>query len=236
MLIDVSYGEALDKLSILEIKQQFITNVQKANEVKKEYLILIQSVDQYKQQVQFLYQLLKFINQCLWHLTDDMKKLHINEPRFSLISHTIFEHNQYRFRVKNMINHKLCILNKQDGLKEQKSYNESCIKFSINEFTFFRHIYKIFQASVLYDQVIIYYDHFDVNSRFLQHAKNICNTPNFIWKDLATKVSNDVLYNLDDWQQSVFVAEDQPIFQPDLGKTYYVNGATRCYGSWTSTC
>jgi hypothetical protein len=223
MLIEVSIGDVFDKLSILEIKQQNIKNEHKLYEIEKEIAVLYVVVDESQRQ-NMLYKLLLYVNQCIWDYTNIIKSMTYEHPDYSKTSFTIFEYNQYRFRLKNMINHKYCTNQNQGNLKEQKSYTETCIQFCINEFTFFRNIFKIFQASCLYDQVIIYYDHLDCNTRFIEHAQGVCNTPNFVWKDIETKDMNDTTcFVLDTWTQNVFNDHnDQERFVPDLGKTVYI--------------
>ena len=47
ILTEISYGELLDKISILEIKIQKIKNIRKKNLAKKEYLILKKNTENY---------------------------------------------------------------------------------------------------------------------------------------------------------------------------------------------
>ena len=77
ILVEVSVGELLDKISILEIKLEKIKDLQKLKYIKDEYDILKdqlnQSIKDYKK-IQSLYNSLKVINSKLW-VIEDKKRL-----------------------------------------------------------------------------------------------------------------------------------------------------------------
>ena len=92
MKVEVSIGEAIDKLSILEIKDKNITDINKKIEIQKEINELGECI-RYKQKYLFLYNLLIYINQKVWNLTDIMKTMNVNDDQFSNVSLAIFENN-----------------------------------------------------------------------------------------------------------------------------------------------
>ena len=145
--IEVSVGELVDKLSILEIKLENISDSLKKKEVEKEYSILKEYCNKYITKETYLYYLLKFINYKIWNLTDIVKKNNIleqankiNQDSIHFVKYTnkllleygntykeIFDYNQKRFRIKNFLNIKF-----NSGIKEQKSYNNTCCKINVN--------------------------------------------------------------------------------------------------------
>ena len=135
MNIYVSVGEAIDKLSILEIKYKKISNKDKRVEIKKEIDCLNQC-EKYKNDYFFFYKLLLYINEKIWEMTDKIKSIvpyaYTLDTRiyFAELSSLIFEYNQKRFRIKNWFN---ILVNSE--LKEQKSYGSTyCnIKFTSEE-------------------------------------------------------------------------------------------------------
>jgi hypothetical protein len=115
MNVSVSIGEAIDKLSILELKLLKITDESKRTEIQKE-INALSECKKYKE-YDLYYQLLMYVNEKIWDMTDTIKNLTVNDPNFALISNQIFEFNQKRFRIKNWYN-LIC----NSNIKEQKSY------------------------------------------------------------------------------------------------------------------
>ena len=67
--LPVSLGEALDKLTILDIKLQKIQD-QRRQDVQKEYDLLDTTLISYRQKYAYYYKLLKEINLEIWDLQD----------------------------------------------------------------------------------------------------------------------------------------------------------------------
>lgn len=111
ILLETSTGEALDKLSILEIKVAKI-NDERAAHCKKEYDILYETLAKYIQRYPYHYRILKEINEQLWCLEDDFHTKN-NPETFKNIK----IQNGRRFRMKSKINNLA-----NSNLKEQKSY------------------------------------------------------------------------------------------------------------------
>ena len=76
ILVEVSVGELLDKLSILEIKKDRIKDPDKQNFIKEEYVIL---KNQFKKNVKIdkklknLFETLKDINNKLWDIENEKR-------------------------------------------------------------------------------------------------------------------------------------------------------------------
>ena len=77
ILVEVSVGELLDKLSILEIKKEKIKDPDKIKFITDELRILQEQLDKninYDQKLKELYQSLKDINIKLWVIEDDKRQ------------------------------------------------------------------------------------------------------------------------------------------------------------------
>jgi GNAT superfamily N-acetyltransferase len=119
ILLPVSYGEAFDKLSILEIKLDKIKDIKKKQDVQTEY----DEIKQYilplmSDTVKYYYEILKEINLKIWLMQDIFREINDDNNKNKLCNEIILD-NDRRFRVKNKIN---IILN--SNLKEQKGYTE----------------------------------------------------------------------------------------------------------------
>ena len=112
----VSIGEALDKLSILEIKLNNIKDARR-KDVEKEYnKISIKLQDSIKK-VDFYYEILKIINKEIWISMDKLRELDKNSEEWKNVCHQTIVDNDRRFRVKKKINNL-----SNSNLKEQKGY------------------------------------------------------------------------------------------------------------------
>ena len=110
IIIEVSIGELLDKISILEIKQQKIKNPEKLRFIKDEYSIL---KDQLEKKIKSsgelneLYKSLKEINSKLWVIEDE-KRLCEKEKKFDekfiKLSREVHFLNDNRAKIKLEIN------------------------------------------------------------------------------------------------------------------------------------
>ncbi len=110
IIIEVSIGELLDKISILEIKQQKIKNPEKLRFIKDEYSIL---KDQLEKKIESsgelneLYKSLKEINSKLWVIEDE-KRLCEKEKKFDekfiKLSREVHFLNDNRAKIKLEIN------------------------------------------------------------------------------------------------------------------------------------
>ena len=150
MKVEISIGEAIDKLSILEIKLKKITDENKKIEIQKE-IDSLQECQQYKNYYLF-YRLLMHVNEKIWDMTDVIKNITIEDSNyFAYLSNQIFEFNQKRFRIKKWYN-----LNANSNIKEQKSYAVSQCKIFINDInTLYDKIPEIIFLTLEYDSITI---------------------------------------------------------------------------------
>lgn len=114
--LPVSIGEAIDKLTILEIKLSKIQNDHKLNQVKKEYDYLHTELSSFLQKCQYHYNQLLVINKSLWNLEDVIRTELTTEECADVAKQIIYE-NDSRFRTKDKINKLLC-----SEIREQKAY------------------------------------------------------------------------------------------------------------------
>jgi hypothetical protein len=115
--LPVSVGEAIDKLTILDIKLQKITDNRRID-VEKEYNLLKEELNTFIIKYPFHYRILKEINLEIWELQDYLRdNTNLTDNGYFQICKKIIEENDRRFRVKIKINH----LSDSD-LKEQKGY------------------------------------------------------------------------------------------------------------------
>ena len=110
ILVEVSVGELLDKISILEIKKEKIKDDDKLKFINDEYQILksefdknVKSDDRLKQ----LFKVLKEINSRLWIIEDDKRLCEKNSDfgeKFVKLSRDVHLLNDDRAKLKLEIN------------------------------------------------------------------------------------------------------------------------------------
>jgi hypothetical protein len=185
MKIEVSIGEAIDKLSILELKLKKINNEEKKKEIEKEIKVLDECYT-YIKKYEILYKLLIYVNESIWDMTDTIKSISITDSKFPFISNQIFESNQKRFRIKNWFN-----LLTNSNIKEQKSYSLSNSNILIKDIEMFKQkIINIYMISLEYDSITII-------SNFNTQIKQLINIPiiNYI-ENLSDKEDNiDIIFD-----------------------------------------
>jgi len=110
ILVEVSVGELLDKISILEIKKEKIKDPEKLKFIIDEYQIL---QEQYKVNVKNdielnqLYESLKIINSRLWTIEDDKRRCEKEKDfseNFIKLSRDVHLLNDERAKIKLKIN------------------------------------------------------------------------------------------------------------------------------------
>jgi len=121
MKIEVSIGEVVDKITILQIKEKHIDDKKKLQYVREELDILSNALKEENANVpDEMVDELREINQKLWD-TEDVIRLLEKENRFDdeFVKHARLDAilNDKRFLVKNKINN-FC----NSLVKEQKSY------------------------------------------------------------------------------------------------------------------
>ena len=125
ILVEVSVGELLDKLSILEIKQEKIKDLEKLKYIKDEYNILKNQLDKNVKsddKLEELFKTLKQINSKLWIIEDEKrmceKKSEFDE-KFIKLSRDVHFLNDDRAKIKLEINN-----HTGSKIKEIKEYTK----------------------------------------------------------------------------------------------------------------
>ena len=110
ILIEISEGELLDKISILEIKLNKIKNPNLLKEVKKEYEILNSFKKKninFSKEIENLYLELKETNIKIWQIENDKRLCEKNSDfskKFIKISRDEYFANDRRAKIKSKIN------------------------------------------------------------------------------------------------------------------------------------
>ena len=122
---EISVGELLDKISILEIKQKNIKDEQKIKIISKELESLNYTLKKdvhITDEIKSLYEDLKKINIKLWNIEDGKRDCERNGDfgeKFIQLARSVYIENDQRARIKNKIN-KISGSN----ISEVKSYDE----------------------------------------------------------------------------------------------------------------
>ena len=123
IIVEVSIGELLDKISILEIKQEKIKDPEKLKFINKEHAIL---KDQLEKNVKSdnklnnFFQSLKEINSKLWIIEDDKRQCEKDKDfgdKFIKLSRDVHFLNDDRAKIKLKINN-----HTGSAIKEIKEY------------------------------------------------------------------------------------------------------------------
>ena len=110
ILVEVSVGELLDKISILEIKKEKIKDEKNIKFINDEYKILKNELDQNiksDEKLEKLFQSLKEINSKLWIIEDDKRLCEKNSDfgeKFIKLSRDVHFLNDVRAKIKLEIN------------------------------------------------------------------------------------------------------------------------------------
>ena len=110
ILVEVSVGELLDKISILEIKKKKIKDTEKLKFINDEYNILKDQLDKNvksNEKLEKLFQSLKEINAKLWLIEDDKRMCEKNSDfgdKFIKLSRNVHILNDDRAQIKLEIN------------------------------------------------------------------------------------------------------------------------------------
>ena len=110
IIIEVSVGELLDKISILEIKQSKIKDPDKLSFINNEHSILKKELEKSvnsDEKLEKLFQELKDINAKLWFIEDDKRDCERNKDfgeKFIKLSRDVHFLNDDRAKIKLEIN------------------------------------------------------------------------------------------------------------------------------------
>jgi hypothetical protein len=126
MQVEISNGELLDKISILELKILRIEDEEKLINVMTEFDVLnplvIELFEKYDSQLQNHYLELAKINGELWNIENwirDCEREKRFDKEFVELARSVYITNDKRCEVKKLIN-----LTTSSGLIEEKSYKE----------------------------------------------------------------------------------------------------------------
>ena len=123
ILAEISAGELIDKITILEIKKEKISNKEKLTEVDKELVslnkTLKKSINDESKILSFKNDL-KNINLKLWDIEDGKRLAEKNsqfDEKFIELARSVYKFNDERAKIKLAINNAL-----GSNIKEVKSY------------------------------------------------------------------------------------------------------------------
>jgi len=123
ILSEISAGELLDKISILEIKLEKIKDKNNLDEVNKEYKVLKHAQDlniKITDEVKKLFMEIKKVNINLWNIEDKLRICEKNKDfgkNFTELARGVYLNNDKRSKIKSEINK---ILN--SNIREIKQY------------------------------------------------------------------------------------------------------------------
>ena len=123
ILAEISAGELIDKITILEIKKEKISNKEKLEEINKELISLNETL---KKSINDESKILSFkndlknINLKLWDIEDGKRSAEKNnkfDEKFIELARSVYKFNDERAKIKLAINNAL-----GSNIKEVKSY------------------------------------------------------------------------------------------------------------------
>ena len=110
ILSELSAGELIDKISILEIKLEKIKNKTSQDEINKEYNILKEvqnSSIEMTEKLKTLFIEIKEVNLNLWNIEDKLRICEKNKdfgPTFIELARSVYLNNDKRSKIKSKIN------------------------------------------------------------------------------------------------------------------------------------
>ena len=121
--VAVSWGELIDKLTILEIKERRLRSPEAVINVRNELTTLRRMVEQLRPQpaaLDALKRKLQAINEALWEIEDQIRAKEAEKSfdrQFIELARSVYLNNDARARLKREINELM-----QSGLVEEKQY------------------------------------------------------------------------------------------------------------------
>jgi hypothetical protein len=128
--LPTSIGEAIDKLTILDIKLERITDVARKADVQREHDALLKhsELNDFIQTHADLYNTMKRANAIIWNMMDVLRDgaTRVSSEEYLKTCKDCIEFNDIRFRIKNRINQA-----SNSELREQKSYKTTVFKLVV---------------------------------------------------------------------------------------------------------
>lgn len=125
LMIEVGAGELIDKITILKIKAERMTDTAKLKNVRHELDVLSRAREENLVQSDALDRLeneLREVNEALWVIEDDIRACEAARdfgPKFIELARSVYIQNDKRAAIKKSIN-ELC----GSSIVEEKSYTE----------------------------------------------------------------------------------------------------------------
>ena len=126
ILVEIGAGELIDKITILRIKSERMTDAAKLVNVRRELDVLSATRDaslSVSVELSALESALKAINEALWQIEDDIRACEAGRdfgPRFIELARAVYTSNDRRAAIKKDIN-----LLSGSSLVEEKSYRDT---------------------------------------------------------------------------------------------------------------
>lgn len=123
ILVEISPGELIDKITVLEIKLQNINDAAKLGNVRHEYRMLMDAYGSAiveTEELRALKAKLKDINAAIWRIEDDIRgqeRAKTFDDAFVALARSVYRTNDRRAAIKREINE---LLNSK--IVEEKSY------------------------------------------------------------------------------------------------------------------
>jgi hypothetical protein len=128
--LPTSIGEAIDKLTILDIKLERITDIAKKADVQREHDALLKhsELNNFVKTHADLYNTMKKANAIIWDMMDVLRDgaSRVSTEEYLKTCKDCIEFNDIRFRIKARINQA-----SNSELREQKSYKTTVFKLAI---------------------------------------------------------------------------------------------------------
>jgi len=123
IIVPVSVGEALDKYSILIIKQAEIKDPSRLKDINKEVRTIYPYISDHLNKYKYHYECLKYVNKKIWDLSDLIRSPLVEQDNKNRMYTETFSWNDSRYRIKSKLNKLLA-----SSLNEQKSYSTRGVK------------------------------------------------------------------------------------------------------------
>jgi hypothetical protein len=222
LYLPVSLGEAIDKLTILDIKLDNIKD-ERQIDVKIEYDLLFDKLKLFIDKYNNLYISMKKVNLIIWNQMDNIRDINIKDDKYIKLCKECIEMNDIRFRIKNKIN-----LISSSIIKEQKGYKLSSliIVFNILNFKYTKNYLNIFINSIkylsyIYDEIkiidnynninnyLIKYFNYDTTIKFIESLNNNINFNKKIEINISD-ITNDItnITDSDNKYENIYILFD----------------------------